>query len=131
MRLVSISALIVTVVTSAGLAAQEKPSAGGVTGKWAMTIEMDVGTATPSLELEQDGDKLTGTYSGRYGDYPVAGKITARTLTFSFAMGDDHSMVMNFTGELAADGASIKGTADMGEMGQNKWSAARVKEIKK
>jgi hypothetical protein len=107
--------------------APAKPAPPNVAGKWAMTINMDMGTATPSIEFKQDGEKLTGTYSGRYGDFEVTGTITGTKLTFSFKMGDDDSMVMSFEGQVAADGNSIKGTADMGELGQPTWSAVRAK----
>ena len=47
----------------------EARSARDVTGKWTMALEMSQGTATPTLELKQDGEKLTGTYTGRYGEF--------------------------------------------------------------
>ena len=30
---------------------------------------MEIGNATPALVLKQAGEKLTGTYTGRYGEY--------------------------------------------------------------
>ena len=99
-----------------------------VTGKWAMSLEMSVGTATPSLQLVLDGGKLTGTYAGRYGEYPITGTMKDRSLDFSFTMDADGSpMKISFHGEVAADGQSIQGTAQMAELGDARWSATRAK----
>ena len=100
-----------------------------VTGKWSMTLEMEVGTATPALELVQKVDKITGTYTGRYGAFAVTGTLKDSTIEFSFTMNaDSDPMTMAFRGTVAADGKSMKGTAAMGEMGEAKWSAERSKK---
>ena len=99
-----------------------------VTGKWAMTLEMSVGTATPTLQLVLDGGKITGTYTGRYGEYPIAGTLKDKTLDFTFTMNADGDAInLSFHGEVAADGQSIKGTASMAEMGEARWTATRSK----
>jgi hypothetical protein len=108
--------------------APAKPAS--VAGKWTMTINMDVGTATTALELKQDTEKLTGTYTGRYGSFAVTGTIKARAIEFWFEMGtDDQKATMSFAGEVAADGQTMKGTASMGEqLGEASWSAKRNKD---
>lgn len=99
-----------------------------VTGKWAMSLEMSVGTATPSLELALASGKITGKYAGRYGEYPVTGTLKDRTIEFSFTMSaDGNPMTISFHGEVAPDGQSIKGSASMAEMGDASWTATRVK----
>lgn len=99
-----------------------------VTGKWAMTLEMAAGTATPSLELVLEAGRISGKYSGRYGEYPITGTLKDKTLEFSFTMDADGSpMTMSFRGEVAADGQSIAGTASMAEMGDARWTAVRTK----
>src|SRR6185369_4905040 len=54
--------------------AKEAPKAAAASGNanlagdWNVTLQMDTITATPSLSLKQDGDKLTGEYtSQQYG----------------------------------------------------------------
>jgi hypothetical protein len=87
---------------------------------------MSQGTATPALELKQDGEKVTGTYTGRYGAFPLQGTVKARTLEFRFTMKADGADVpMVFIGDVAADGQSIKGDATLGEMGEATWTAKR------
>ena len=97
-----------------------------VTGKWVMTLEMGMGTATPGLELKQEEAKITGTYSGRYGSFPLEGSVKSRAIVFSFQMSaEGQSVTMSFTGEVAADALSMKGTASLGEMGEATWSAKK------
>jgi hypothetical protein len=125
--------LIVVAVVVSGVvaAAQSKTSPPpALTGKWIMTLEMSQGTATPALALEQKGEKLTGTYTGRYGSYDVQGTVKERAVTFFFTMQPDggEAIRLTFTGEVAADAQSMKGTATMGELGEATWTAARDKK---
>jgi len=92
-----------------------------LTGKWRMTLEMEVGRATPLLELEQNESKLSGTYTGRYGSSPVSGEVDGRSLKFSIAM---ETTTLLFRGEVKEDG-TLAGTADFGEIGSVTWTAAR------
>jgi len=109
------------------LQAQSKPAAPSVTGKWTMAIEIQGTTATPSLELVQDGEKITGTYAGRYGKFQLTGTLKGRALVFTFTMNAEGTEVlMTFKGEVAADFQSMKGEADMAGAGEASWSAKRV-----
>ena len=106
--------------------AQPDKTVVNVAGKWVVTLEMGMGTATPELELKQDGAKITGTYTGRYGSFPLEGSLKGRVIAFSFTMAaEGQSVTMSYTGEVAADAQSMKGTASLGEMGDATWSAKR------
>jgi len=130
--------LAVVCVLAAGLAAQayqakpaQKPDPKAVpdiAGKWLMTIEMSMGTGAPTLEIKQDGEKITGSYTGRYGTFAIEGTIKERTLVFSFNMSaEGESVAMTFTGEIAADAQTMKGKAEMGGMGEATWNAKKDK----
>jgi hypothetical protein len=110
--------------------AQQKPADPGVNiaGKWTMSLEMEMGTATPALALVQEGEKISGTYTGRYGEYAVKGTLKGRMLEFGFTMSAEGTAVeMAFAGEVAADAQSIKGTGSMGPAGEATWTAKRAK----
>lgn len=94
-----------------------------VTGKWRMSLEMEMGRATPLLELAQTEGKLSGTYTGRYGASPVSGEIDGKALKFSVAM---ETTTLLFRGEVKDDG-TLAGTGDFGEIGNVTWTAAREK----
>jgi hypothetical protein len=131
-----LSALVITFVLATAVAfasgpvqdkqkPQEKKDLN-VTGKWAMSLEMSMGTATPALELKQDGTKITGSYTGRYGTFPLEGTLKDRAIQFAFQMGaEGQTVTMTFSGEVAADGQSMKGTASLGDMGDASWTAKK------
>ncbi len=112
---------------------QQKPdkAAVSVAGKWTMTLEMSMGTATPALGLKQDGTKITGTYTGRYGTFPLEGTLKGRAIQFSFQMGaEGEAQTLSFSGEVAEDAQTMKGNAVLGDMGDATWSAKREKAEK-
>jgi hypothetical protein len=96
-----------------------------LSGKWRMTIDMEVGRATPLLELAQKGAKLSGTYTGRYGASPVEGTVgeDGRKLAFTVAL---ETTSLAFRGEYKEDG-SLAGKATFGELGEVTWTAVREK----
>lgn len=129
MRRVLLAIAIAAGISGAAAAQGQKPApAPNVTGKWVLLLEMSQGTATPALELKQDAETLTGTYTGRYGAYPVRGTIKGRTLQFGFTMSaDGQDVTMTFKGEFAAETQTMKGEAELGGLGEAAWSAKRVK----
>jgi hypothetical protein len=120
--------LLLLTLLLAPFQAQAKPTpAPSLTGKWAMAIDIQGTTATPSLELVQEGEKITGNYAGRYGKFQLTGTLKGRALVFTFTMNAEGTEVlMTFKGEVAADFQSMKGEADMAGAGEASWSAKRV-----
>lgn len=109
--------------------AQKAPEAVNLTGKWPMTLEMEVGNASPVLVFKQDAEKLTGTYTGRYGEYGLVGKVAGRKVEFVVTINAEGTETrMSFTGELDTTGDVLKGNADLGGMGQATWFAKREKK---
>lgn len=105
-------------------APQEKPAPAKVAGTWQTTLEMEVGTASIVLTFAQEADKLTGTYAGRYGKYPLVGTVTGRQLDFVVTINAEGTETkMHFIGEVDTTGALIKGSADLGGMGEAGWIA--------
>lgn len=94
-----------------------------LSGKWRLTLEMEVGRATPLLELTEKDGKLSGTYTGRYGASPVEGTVEGRKFAFGVAF---ETQTLAFQGEIKDDG-TLAGTAAFGELGEVKWTAVREK----
>lgn len=57
-----------------------------VTGTWSMSVETDMGSGTPTFNLKQDGEKITGTYTGQLGDSPVTGTIKGNVIHLEFSI---------------------------------------------
>lgn len=96
-----------------------------VAGHWTLSIDMNVGVAKPTIEIKQNGQTITGTYRGRYGDFPIVGSLDGRGIAFSFTMKGGRRI--SFTGEVAANGQTMRGEAEMAEMGDATWAATREK----
>ena len=129
MSRILLASLLTLVVSSAGVAAGQADRPADVTGKWVMALDMSVGTSEPFLELKQDGTKVTGTYTGRYGSFALTGTIKARKLAFTFTMGSAAEPVeVAFTGEVSVDGQSMKGEANLSQMGEAVWTAKKEKD---
>jgi hypothetical protein len=105
------------------------PTAGAadtakVAGEWNITVETPQGTGTPSVVFKQDGETLTGTYKGRFGEAPVKGTVTGNDIKFSFTIspqGQDLTVVYSGT----VDGDTIKGKAKFGDFGEGNFTAKK------
>ena len=86
-----------------------------VTGKWVLDVQTDAGSGTPTLSLKQDGEKLTGHYTGQLGDVDVTGTIKGNEFTFGFA-GDVQGQAIKVTYTGTVDKDTMKGTLDISGM---------------
>lgn len=127
--LLALGVQLAPVLAAVAPAPQAKPApASQVTGKWQVSLEMEVGTAAVVMVFKQDGEQLIGTYTGRYGEYPLAGTIKGKALDFVVTINAEGTETkMHFIGELAATGDVIKGSADLGGMGEAGWIAKPAK----
>jgi len=84
--------------------------AASVDGTWKLTLETQQGTSNPMITIKQDGENLTGTYKGRFGEAPLKGTLKGNEITFTVKLsvqGQDFEIV--YTGTV--DGDSMKGKA--------------------
>lgn len=102
--------------------AESKPAAT-VVGKWKMTVEVDSGDRTSTLEIKLDGKKVSGTTTAPSGEYPLVGELADGKLSFSM---EYQNLKLVFTGALKDDG-TLAGTVDWGE-GPYIWKAERIKD---
>ena len=72
---------LVRLLTIIGLAAVVSAEPAKVAGKWNVTLQLESITGHPVITLKQDGEKLTGTYEGRYGVSDLKGSIKDNVIT--------------------------------------------------
>jgi hypothetical protein len=88
-----------------------------VSGNWKLTLETPNGAASPSLVLKQEGEKLTGTYKGRFGESPLEGTVKGKEIKFTVKVNaQGQEFVLEYTG--AVEGDTMKGKAKFGDMGE-------------
>jgi hypothetical protein len=99
-----------------------------LTGTYSVSVELPNMTATPTMVLKQDGDKLTGDYvSAQYGKFPLTGTQKGSDFSFSFAMNvEGNGLNVTYTGKVESDG-SLKGSVAYGDMMSGAFSASRKK----
>jgi hypothetical protein len=97
-----------------------------VTGKWAFNVQTDAGGGTPTVTLKQDGEKLTGHYSSQtFGEQELTGSIKGSDLKFSFSADvQGNSLTVTYSGKVETKD-SLKGTVDLGGLGQGTFTAKR------
>jgi hypothetical protein len=129
---ITIAALLAVLLHGGSMAAQdpqpppqtqEKP-APTMTGTWAIEAHHSAGVSTPTATITQTGEKLTGKYTGSYGDSELTGSIKDnKEFTFTVEIGTEQKVRVVYTGTL--DGHSIKGSLTMGEMGEGTFTGKR------
>jgi hypothetical protein len=96
---------LITAIALLGLLAAVA-SAAAIDGKWKAEMTTPDGQVrTTNFNFKADGDKLTGTISGRQGDTPISdGKITGDEISFTVVrnMGGQERK-MQYKGKIAGD----------------------------
>ena len=106
-------------------------TAADATGTWKWTVERNGQTFETTLKLKQDGEKLTGTITGRQGNETEIedGKVKDDAVSFKVTREfNGNKVVMTYQGKLSGD--SIKGDTKFERDGQEQtreWEAKRDK----
>jgi hypothetical protein len=95
-----------------------------VTGKWAFNVETGAGSGTPSMTFKQDGEKLTGHYSGQLGESDLTGTVKGADISFTFNVDAQGTMIKaTYTG--TADKDAMKGKVVLEGLGEGTFTAKR------
>ena len=99
--------------------------AANVTGEWNLSVETPNGAGTPTLILKQDGETLTGTYKGRFGEAPLKGTIKDNAIKFTVTINvQGQDLEIEYAGTV--DGDSMKGKAKFGDMGEGAFTGKKA-----
>jgi hypothetical protein len=96
-----------------------------LTGNWTFTVETSAGSGTPTITLKQDGDKVTGHYSGQLGEADLTGALKGQELVFEFTV-DVQGMPLKctYTGNVE-NKDSMKGTVNIAGLANGTFTAKR------
>ena len=108
---------------AAGVAVQEKPA--DVAGGWALSVETQAGTGTPTLTLRQDGETLTGVYASQiFGEQKITGTVKGKAITFGFTAAiEGNTVKVTYTGTV--ESTSMKGKVTLGELGEGTFTGKK------
>ena len=96
-----------------------------VTGKWAFNVETTAGSGTPTITFKQDGEKLTGKYSGQLGEADLTGTIKGSDVAFTFNVDAGGQMInFKYSGTVENKDA-MKGKLEAAGLGDGTFTAKR------
>lgn len=121
--LLAASAAAVLLATST-LVTSAMAADANVSGEWDMTVESQAGVGTPHFSLKQDGNKVTGTYKGMLGQTAVTGTVKGNEIALNFDV-NAQGMDMHVTYSGTVDGANMKGTVKLGELGEGTFTGKK------
>jgi hypothetical protein len=104
-------AIFLLFLSVATLGAQDQPAndqPASVAGNWQISWAGRRGNEQGTLQLQQEGSKLSGTFQGPRGSSPLSGSVQGNNVSFSVQMQGRRSMTLAFNG--AFDGSKMSGT---------------------
>jgi hypothetical protein len=76
-------------------------------GAWQISWQARTGSQQATMQIQQDGSKLSGTFQDAGGSSPVTGSIAGKSVSFSVQV-QGRPMTLAFTGTI--DGDNMSGT---------------------
>jgi hypothetical protein len=119
------SLAVAALVAACSIAAFAQASKVDVTGKWVFAVETSAGSGTPTITLKQDGEKLTGHYSGQFGEADLTGTVKDQNFSFKFTVDAQGNMLdFVYTGTVESKDA-LKGKVSIVGLGEGTFTAKR------
>ena len=107
------------------LGTQDAKPAADLTGKWAFQVETSAGAGMPTITFKQDGEKITGHYSGQLGEADLSGTVKGQAVSFKFtAEVQGFAVESVYTGRIE-NKDSLKGTVSLVGLGEGTFTAKR------
>ena len=107
-------------------ATQDKTEKVDITGTWAFEVTTEMGTGNSTMALKQDAEKLSGQYTGQYGQAALTGSIKGNEFTFSYDLaGESATVHVVYAGTVDKD--TMKGTITIGDMGSGTFVGRKSK----
>jgi hypothetical protein len=122
---VVVAACVTVLVCGVSLGQAGQAAKVDVTGKWAFNVETGAGSGNPTMTFKQDGEKLTGHYSGQLGEADLTGTVKGQDITFKFTVDVQGTMVNAvYTGTVDSKD-SMKGKVDLVGLGDGTFTAKK------
>jgi FlaG/FlaF family flagellin (archaellin) len=110
--------LAIVVLPAAAVGASVGGDAPSVSGKWQLSWQARLGTEQATVELEQKGTKLRGTFHDLHHSCQLSGTIDGANISFDVLFDEARPYTIAFRGTV--DGDSITGTSQAQNIGGSK-----------
>ncbi len=100
--------------------------AADISGTWNFSVDLDEGGhGDPTFVFKQEGETLTGTYSGPLGEQKVTGTVKGDQAVFGFeGKNEDQTVKATYTGKIESS-TKITGTVEFNGQAKGKWTATK------
>ncbi len=107
-------------------AASLMAGASDISGTWSFSVELEDGSrGEPTFVFKQEGDKLTGTYTGPLGEQKVTGTLDGDKAVFGFEfVRDGETLKATYTGTVESP-TKMTGTLEFSRGRRGKWTATK------
>jgi len=101
--------------------------AADVTGTWQLTVDTPNGKFESTVELKQDGDKLTGTLHNQFGDSTITGTVKDNDIALAQKLDmNGQTVSITYTGKVdAGTPAKMVGKFKFGDQGEGDFTATK------
>lgn len=99
-----------------------------ISGAWRLSWQGRGGSEQATIQIQQDGPKLSGTFQGPRGSSSLTGSVDGNNVSFSMQMQGRRRVTLAFTGTI--DGDKMSGTLQPPGGGQDNhpWTAVRQQD---
>jgi hypothetical protein len=105
--------------------AAQSSGATNISGAWDFTVETSGGSGSPGFTFKQEGENLTGTYKGQFGEAPLTGTVKGDDVKFTIKISaQGQSLTAVYTGKITGKD-SMKGTVALGDLGEGTWTGKK------
>jgi hypothetical protein len=94
-----------------------------ISGIWEFNVETSQGSGSPTFEFKQEGEKLSGKYSGMFGTAPLSGTVKGDDVAFTFEVTGVDGKV-RYKGKLEG-AARIKGDVEFGDTAKGTFTGKK------
>jgi hypothetical protein len=117
-------ALVVSVLAPVSAIREASAQAVDLSGKWIFTVQTPTGTGKSTFTLKQAGQKISGTYEGRYGKAPFVGTVKGNAVRMSINVPvDGKPLEITYDGTIVEN--TLKGKMIMPGIVEGTFTAAR------
>jgi hypothetical protein len=116
---------LAAVFAMAATLAQAGQAKVDVSGTWMFDVQTDAGAGSPTMTFKQDGEKLTGHYTGTFGEADLTGTVKGNDITFSFTADFQGTAISSTYKVTIENGTSMKGTLDITGVGSGTFTAKK------
>lgn len=102
-----------------------EPEVLDLSGDWVLTVESQFGAEHFDMTMQQTGNQLAGTVSGKLGRAPYSGTVDGDAVTFNFTVGP-RGMQLKIDQAGTLEGSRVmKGTSKIGQFAEGTFTAKK------